>query len=157
MKTIKIADIMTNDVVNGQGICTSVWLQGCPHHCPGWHNPEAWDFNGGTEYEQDMITFEVLKAMRKNGIQRNLSILGGEPLCPQNRDFTRILSAAAKYMFPNSTIYCWTGYKLEDLDKYYLEFIDVLIDGPYLQEQRDITLPLRGSSNQRILYKGKDF
>ena len=60
-------------------------------------------------------------------------------------------------MFPNSTIYCWTGYKLEDLDKYYLEFIDVLIDGPYLQEQRDITLPLRGSSNQRILYKGKDF
>ena len=157
MKTIKIADIMTNDVVNGQGICTSVWLQGCPHHCPGCHNQEAWDFNGGTEYEQDMITFEVLKAMRKNGIQRNLSILGGEPLCPQNRDFTRILSAAAKYMFPNSTIYCWTGYKLEDLDKYYLEFIDVLIDGPYLQEQRDITLPLRGSSNQRILYKGKDF
>ena len=157
MKTIKIADIMTNDVVNGQGICTSVWLQGCPHDCPGCHNPEAWDFNGGTEYEQDMITFEVLKAMRKNGIQRNLSILGGEPLCPQNRDFTRILSAAAKYMFPNSTIYCWTGYKLEDLDKYYLEFIDVLIDGPYLQEQRDITLPLRGSSNQRILYKGKDF
>ena len=157
MKTIKIADIMTNDVVNGQGICTSVWLQGCPHHCPGCHNSEAWDFNGGTEYEQDMITFEVLKAMRKNGIQRNLSILGGEPLCPQNRDFTRILSAAAKYMFPNSTIYCWTGYKLEDLDKYYLEFIDVLIDGPYLQEQRDITLPLRGSSNQRILYKGKDF
>ena len=71
MKTIKIADIMTNDVVNGQGICTSVWLQGCPHHCPGCHNPEAWDFNGGTEYEQDMITFEVLKAMRKNGIQRN--------------------------------------------------------------------------------------
>jgi len=157
MKTIRIADIMTNDVINGQGICTSVWVQGCPHHCPGCHNPEAWNFSGGTEYEQDMITFEVLKAMRKNGLKRNLSILGGEPLCPQNRDFTRILSAAAKYMYPDSTIYCWTGYKLEDLDKHYLDFIDVLIDGPFIQEKRDITLSLRGSSNQRILYKGKDF
>ncbi len=152
MKTIRIADIITNDVINGQGICTSVWLQGCPHHCPGCHNPEAWNFDGGTLYDQDMVTFKILKIMRKNGIQRNLSILGGEPLCPQNAEFVRVLCAAARYMYPDIKIFCWTGYNLEDIHPIFLKDIDVLIDGKFELDKRDVSLPLRGSSNQRIIH-----
>ena len=64
MKTIRIADIKPNDVVDGEGICVSVWLQGCPHHCKGCHNPETWNFDGGIEYEQDMLIFQIIKTRR---------------------------------------------------------------------------------------------
>ncbi len=157
MKTIRIADIKPNDVVDGEGICVSVWLQGCPHHCKGCHNPETWNFDGGIEYEQDMLIFQIIKLLKKNNIKRDLSILGGEPLCPENREFTRSLAKAVKEEYNNIKIYCWTGYTLEQLDNQYLEDIDILIDGPFVLENRDITLKFRGSPNQRILYKGKDF
>ena len=74
MKTIKIADIMTNDVVNGQGICTSVWLQGCPHHCFKCHNPETWSQDGGKEINRTDLLEEIKKAIIKNGIIRNEKI-----------------------------------------------------------------------------------
>lgn len=157
MKLIRLADIKGNDIVDGYGVCVSVWAQGCPHHCPGCHNPETWSFDGGTEYEQSMAVFKIIQLLGKNGIERNLSLLGGEPLCPENREFFKILAAAARYIYPNIKIYCWTGYTLEELDKKYLENIDVLIDGRFELEHRDITLELRGSPNQRILYKGKDY
>lgn len=161
MKTIRIADIITNDVLNGQGICTSVWVQGCPHHCPGCHNPETWDFNGGTLRSPDSVISEVLELMGKNGVSRNLSILGGEPLCYANEEFTRNLAAAVKKKYPKAKVFCWTGSTLEVLKQKYdinvlLKDIDVLIDGPFIQEQRDITLPLRGSTNQRIIYLKKE-
>ena len=157
MKTIRIADIKPNDVVDGEGICVSVWLQGCPHHCKGCHNPETWNFNGGIEYEQDMLIFQIIKLLKKNNIKRDLSILGGEPLCPENREFTKNLAKTVKKEYNDIKIYCWTGYTLEQLDNQYLEDIDILIDGPFVLENRDITLKFRGSPNQRILYKGKDF
>ena len=157
MKTIRIADIKPNDVVDGEGICVSVWLQGCPHHCKGCHNPETWNFSGGIEYDQDMLIFKIIKLLKKNNIKRDLSILGGEPLCPENRDFTKNLAKAVKEAYNDIKIYCWTGYTLEQLDNQYLEDIDILIDGPFVLENRDITLKFRGSPNQRILYKGKDF
>lgn len=157
METIRIADIITNDVLNGQGICTSIWLQGCPHRCPGCHNPQAWDFNGGTVYYQEMLIKEILELLSRNGIKRNLSFLGGEPLCPENRDFCIALAKAAKEKYPEITIFCWTGYTIEQLDKEWLKDIDVLIDGPFIQEQRDITLYLRGSKNQRVLHQGIDY
>ena len=154
---IRLAGIEPNDTANGEGVCVSVFLQGCPHHCPGCHNPETWDFDGGEKYVIDDAIAGILKLIRANDIQRNLSILGGEPLCPENIEFTELLAAAAKKQYPNIKIFCWTGYVLEELDENKLINIDVLIDGPYQAENRDITLPLRGSSNQRVLYNGIDF
>lgn len=154
---IRLAGIEPNDTANGEGVCVSVFLQGCPHHCPGCHNPETWDFDGGEKYVIDDAITGILKLIRANDIQRNLSILGGEPLCPENIEFTELLAATAKKKYPNIKIFCWTGYVLEELDENKLINIDVLIDGPYQAENRDITLPLRGSSNQRVLYNGIDF
>lgn len=151
MKTIRLAGVTPNDVINGEGVSVSVWLQGCPHRCKGCHNPEAWDFEGGTLYNQDMLTFEILKLIEANGIQRNLSILGGEPLCPENKDFVKLLTKIVKNVYPHIKIFCWTGYNIEEIDKEYLKNIDILIDGKFEQDKRDITLKLRGSSNQRII------
>lgn len=157
MKTIRLANIELNDMNNGDGICISVWLQGCPHHCLECHNPETWSFDGGKIYYQEQVISEVLKSINKNNILRNLSLLGGEPLCPENREFSLKLAAAVKEKFPKTIVYCWTGYTLEELDTQWLENIDILIDGKYEKDLRDITLYLRGSSNQRVLRKGIDF
>lgn len=162
MKTIRLANIITNDVLNGEGICTSVWLQGCPHRCLGCHNPQTWDFNEGTVYYQEQIINNILSLLSKNGIKRNLSILGGEPLCKENIDFTLQLAEKVKQTYSDILIYCWTGYTEEELKKNYnlsekFKNIDVLIEGRFILKQRDITLKWRGSSNQHILYKNIDF
>lgn len=162
MKTIRLASIKPNDIVDGEGVCVSVWVQGCPHKCPGCHNPETWDFNGGKLYEQEVVIRDILNLIGKNGIQRNLSLLGGEPFCEENQEFCTKLAAAAHEEYPNCTIYCWTGYTFEELKKLYkldvlLKDIDILIDGRYIDSQRDITLKWRGSPNQKIRYKGFDY
>lgn len=154
---MKYAKIIKDDMINGEGVCTSFWTQGCPHHCPGCHNPETWNFYGGYEKESEILITEVLNMIEANGIQRNLSILGGEPLCQENVDFVCKLAAAAKEKYPNIKIYVWTGYLLENLKPEWLKNIDVLIDGKFEIDKRDITLKLRGSSNQRVLYKNIDF
>ena len=79
-----IAGIKENDIVDGEGVCVSVWFQGCPHQCLGCHNPETWSFNGGYEIEYEELEKQVLEAIKRNGIKRNLSLLGGEPLCEPN-------------------------------------------------------------------------
>ena len=158
---MRIAKIENNDMINGIGVCTSVWFQGCPHHCPGCHNPETWDFKGGYEISYEELEEEVLNKIGENGIIRNLSLLGGEPLCQQNIAYAQKIAAAAKERYPNIRIFCWTGSFVENIiDEYgkeVLEDIDVIIDGPFILEQRDITLPLRGSKNQRVLYNSIDF
>lgn len=158
---MRYAGLKKNDIVDGEGVCVSFWTQGCPHRCPGCHNPETWDFNGGLEKDMVELTTEIIQAIDANGVQRNLSILGGEPLCPQNIDYVIDLVNIVRTLFPNIKIFIWTGYRLEDLqDKYsesLLNKIDVLIDGPFIYSQRNITLKLRGSENQRLLYKGIDF
>lgn len=158
---MRIADIKNNDIIDGEGVCVSIWFQGCPHHCPGCHNPETWDFTGGYEIEYEELEQKILKALNANGVQRNLSLLGGEPLCNENIQYTVKLAAAAKKAYPNITIYCWTGSTYEQILKQYgstvLDNIDILIDGPFIMKQRDITLHLRGSKNQRVLIKNVDF
>ena len=158
---MRIAKIENNDMINGIGVCTSVWFQGCPHHCPGCHNPETWDFKGGYEISYEELEEEVLNKIGENGIIRNLSLLGGEPLCQQNIAYAQKIAAAEKERYPNIRVFCWTGSFIENIiDKYgkeVLEDIDVIIDGPFILEQRDITLPLRGSKNQRVLYNSIDF
>ena len=160
---MKYAGIIYDDFVNGENVCVSLWMQGCHFHCKGCHNQQTWDFNGGYEMPENFES-DVLKAISKNGIQRNFSLLGGEPLCPENRAFVCNLIKKVREAYPTIKIFVWTGYELEELraenDKAIneiLENINVLITGRFILEQRDITLPLRGSRNQKILQKGKDF
>lgn len=160
---MRYADIIYNDIVAGDGLCVSFYTQGCPHHCPGCHNPETWNFDGGKEFKPDLID-DILKGLTAQDIERSFCILGGEPLCGENLFLTTLLVKTVKEQKPDTKIYIWTGYTYEELIKstsphmkIILDNIDVLIDGPFIQEERDITLALRGSKNQRILYKNIDF
>ena len=159
----RYAGLITNDFANGVGTCVSFWTQGCPHHCPGCQNPETWDFNGGKEVPTDMRG-QIIKAICANDIIRNFSVLGGEPLCEENLDEVDKIITSVRMAFPQIKIFVWTGYVLDELVKknderinHILSQIDVLIDGPFIEAERDITLELRGSKNQRILYHGVDF
>ena len=159
----RYAGLMTNDFANGTGVCVSFWTQGCPHHCKGCQNPETWDFEGGLELPTD-IRGQIIKAICANGITRNFSVLGGEPLCPQNIEEVDQIITSVRAAFPQIKIFVWTGYTLEELQKEknehiinILSKIDILIDGKYEEKQRDITLELRGSKNQHILQRGIDF
>ncbi len=159
----KYAGLMTNDFVNGEGVCVSYFTQGCPHRCKGCFNPETWDFNGGKDLPAD-IRGQIIKAICANGITRNFPVLGGEPLCEENVEEVDNIIIGVRTAFPNIKIFVWTGYTLEQLTiknnphiNNILTHIDVLIDGPFIESQKDLTLKLRGSKNQRILYKGIDF
>lgn len=153
----KIAGIYWDDTAAAPGISLSVYFSGCHFHCPGCHNPEAQNFNYGQELTADLIK-EILVKLQKNGVKRRLSILGGEPLNPENRQAVADLIHVCKDTYPDLIIYIWTGYTIDELlaetnadIKYILKHITCLIDGRYEQDKRDTTLPLRGSSNQRII------
>jgi len=157
------AGLNTNDFANGKGVCVSLFVQGCPHHCPGCFNPETWNFEGGEELPSD-IRGQIIKAISENGITRNFSILGGEPLCEENIEEIDNIITSVRTAYPHIKIFVWTGYVLEELQRknneiinHILSQIDVLIDGPFIEAEQDITLELRGSKNQRILNKGIDF
>ena len=147
---------MPNDFVNGIGVSVSYWAQGCPHQCPGCHNPETWDFNGGKPLPANIIE-QLKEAITANGIQRNFSVLGGEPLAEENKETVNQIIQAIKESFPDITICLWTGYTLEELRNMndptisnILSNINALIDGRYEQDQRDVSLMMRGSRNQKI-------
>ena len=159
---MRYAGILENDFVNGQDVCVSFWCQGCPLHCPGCHNPQTWDFESGLEATEDDIIDHILQALKANNIQRNLSILGGEPMCKQNIDFIILLLFQVKKVYPNIKIYLWSGYTLEQLQvmaKFnkniynVLNNIDMLAAGPFILTERDITLPFVGSRNQKVYFK----
>lgn len=150
MKFIKIKD---NDIANGVGITMSLWTQGCPHHCKGCFNTETWDFNKGKEFTELDLKY-IFDNINKNDIYRDLSILGGEPLCPQNIEGVINLCKEFKKIYPNKKIYIWTGYTLEefnDTQKSILKYIDVIVDGKFIEEKRNLSLKLRGSENQRVI------
>lgn len=150
MKFIKIKD---NDIANGVGITMSLWTQGCPHHCKGCFNMETWDFNKGKEFTELDLKY-IFDNINKNDIHRDLSILGGEPLCPQNIEGVINLCKEFKKIYPNKKIYIWTGYTLEEFDdtqKSILKYIDVIVDGKFIEEKRNLSLKLRGSENQRVI------
>ena len=153
---MRYAGIIKNDVAAGKGVNVTFFVQGCPFQCPGCHNPQTWDFGGGKEFTNETLD-EVVKSINANGVQRNLSIMGGEPLCPENLFLTTLVITTVKEHFPDVKVYVWTGYTYEELEKrqdkteWVLNNIDYLIDGPFIYSERDITLPMRGSRNQRIL------
>lgn len=151
---MRYAGFMPNDFINGTGVSVSVWVQGCPFHCKGCHNPQTWDFKGGYEEDEDVIIQKIAEALDANGVQRNLSILGGEPLCESNIWFVDKLIHWFRENYPQRRIYLWTGYVYENMNPHQHKLClecDAIIEGQYIESKRDVSLKLRGSSNQRII------
>jgi anaerobic ribonucleoside-triphosphate reductase activating protein len=155
--TMRYSGLIRNDLAAAPGVSVTFFTQGCPHRCKGCHNPETWDFDGGKEFTPKVLD-EIYKALRANNIQRNFCIMGGEPLCEENLLLTYLVLNEVKTRFPEVKVYIWTGYYYEDLIKrgsthikQILDMTDVLIDGPYIDTERDTTLQMRGSSNQSII------
>lgn len=139
------------DISNGPGVRVSIFMQGCEFHCNNCFNPETWDFKAGEEFNEDTIN-KVLKLSDKDYIV-GLSILGGEPMHPKNIEGTTLLAKAFKEKYPNKNIWVWSGYLFDkDLkDKEVLKYIDVLVDGRFVESLADPTLKWKGSSNQRVI------
>ena len=154
---MKYSGLILNDITAAPGLCVSFFTQGCPHRCKGCHNPETWSFEGGLEFTSDTLN-EIINGLTAQDIQRNLCIMGGEPLCDENAFLTYLVVKEVKEKVPEAKIYIWSGYTYEELKsklhpkiREILETIDFLIDGPYIEEERDVTLEMRGSRNQRII------
>ena len=148
---MKYNKIRKMDISNGPGVRVSIFMQGCAFHCENCFNKETWDFNGGTDFTEETIK-KVLDLCDKDYIV-GLSILGGEPMHPNNIDGTTALAKAFKEKFPNKNLWIWSGYLFDkDLkDKEVLKYIDVLVDGEFHEEEKDLSIIFRGSRNQRII------
>ena len=151
------AQLRPIDVANGPGVRVSLFVSGCTHACPGCFNPEAWDFGYGQPFTQ-IEAEQVLDALAKPYV-KGFSLLGGEPFHPRNQKAVLDLVRQVRERFPNKDIWCYTGYLYEDLladrvgeyGRALLEQLDVLVDGPFIEAQKDLTLRFRGSANQRII------
>ena len=139
------------DIANGPGVRVSIFMQGCEFHCKNCFNQETWGFDGGEEFTDETIE-KVLNACDKEYIE-GLSILGGEPMHPKNIEGTTKLAKAFKEKFPNKTLWVWSGFTFEKYlkDKPVLNYVDILVDGQYVDELHNPTLKWKGSSNQRVI------
>ena len=154
------ADIKKIDIANGEGIRVSIFVSGCNHHCKGCFNQCAWDFNYGKKFTDDEIN-KVINYLNHDYIS-GLSLLGGEPLEKTNQEGLLPLVKKVKEKFPNKNIWCYTGFDFEKdivgnmvkenkTTKELLKYIDVIVDGKFEENKKDIKLQFRGSSNQHIL------
>ena len=157
---MKYAGIVHSDMANGPGVRVSVFVSGCRNACPGCFNPEAQSFDYGLTFGNDAVD-TVIRALDRPEIQ-GLTVLGGEPLEPENQHMLLRLLQRAKMAHPEKDIWLYTGFTYESLRspdsranteylKWILELVDVLVDGPFMQDLRDLTLKFRGSSNQRLI------
>ena len=154
------ATIKPHDTADGYGVRVSLFVSGCTHHCKGCFNSEAWDFNYGTPYTQETEN-EIISLLNRDYI-RGLSLLGGEPMEPQNQAVIVNLIKRVKQELPTKDIWCYSGYTLDkdlcdggrahtSVTDEILHNIDVLVDGRFVVELKDLTLKFRGSSNQRLI------
>ncbi len=154
------ADIKKADIANGLGVRVSVFVSGCNHHCKNCFNEEAWDFNYGKEFTEEQVE-QVINELDHPYVS-GLSLLGGEPLEHVNQKGLLPLVKKVKEKFPEKDIWCYTGFKFDEdvVDKMcknweetpeLLSYIDVMVDGKFEEEKKDIRLKFRGSSNQRII------
>lgn len=147
MKYLKISNF---DTANGLGIGNVLWVSGCSHHCPQCHNPQTWDKNAGEEFTEEVLD-SLLDKLKRPFIKR-LTLSGGDPLFLGNRDEITNVVRKVKKNFPNIKIWCYTGYLWEEVkDLPCMDYIDVLVDGEFKIDLKDITLPFCGSSNQRVI------
>lgn len=148
------------DIANGEGVRVSLFVSGCTHHCKNCFNEEAWDFWYGKPFTKD-TELEIMDALSADYIN-GLTLLGGEPFEPENQKVLLPFLRRVRERFPEKDIWCYTGYSLErelladsrarcECTDEMLSFIDVLVDGRFVEELKDISLPFRGSSNQRII------
>ena len=155
------ATIKNCDIANGPGVRVSLFVSGCNHHCKGCFNREAWDFSYGQPFTQATID-EILKLMEPSYIQ-GLTLLGGEPFDPRNQEAVVQLLRAVKKVYPEKSIWAFTGYlfdrdilpgKLGDpqITREYLSYLEVLVDGPFVEEKKNLSLRFRGSENQRLIH-----
>ena len=151
------SQLITCDTANGEGVRTSLFVSGCTNHCPGCFNQEAQDFNYGKLYTQD--TENILLDCVKQPYISGLSILGGDPLCQDDMGLLTLNFLAHKVHSLGKTVWLWTGFKWEDfnftnnfsLQSLLLSACDVVVDGPFIEAEKDLTLAFRGSRNQRII------
>lgn len=151
-KPLRVSGVVQESIVDGPGIRYVVFVQGCPHHCPGCHNPQTHPFEGGTLADLD----EIVGQVAENPLLRGVTLSGGEPFC-QPEPLCRL---AGRIHALGKDVMVYSGYTLEQLlamgaaQPAVLDLLyacDTLVDGPYLEAERDLTLPFRGSANQRIL------
>lgn len=138
------------DIANGPGVRVSLFVSGCRNRCEGCFQPETWSFTYGKEFGSETL-LELLMMLGEPNVA-GLSILGGDPFEEENRDEVLNICKAVKFSYPEKDIWVWTGYLWEDLkDLPVMKYIDVLVDGPFEKDKKDLTLFYRGSSNQRVL------
>ena len=156
------ATIKWTDIANGEGVRISLFVSGCTHHCKNCFNQVAWDFSYGEVFD-DVVAETIFKHLESPFIA-GISLLGGEPLEPQNQISLLPFVRECKRRFPQKSIWCYTGYVLDEKEgvlcekhkntpctKELISLFDVLVDGPYIEEQKDIRLKFRGSANQRVI------
>jgi anaerobic ribonucleoside-triphosphate reductase activating protein len=159
-KCMNYAQIKNNDIANGPGIRVSLFVSGCTHRCPGCFNEVAWDFDYGQPFTQD--TIEMILTMISPDRIRGLTLLGGEPFEPQNQGPVLELLREIKKKYPQKSIWAFSGYLFDrdilagrlgdwQVTKEYLSYLDVLVDGPFIQSQKNLSLRFRGSENQRLI------
>ena len=159
---MKYATIKWTDIANGEGVRISLFVSGCTHHCKNCFNQIAWDFNYGEDFGVD-VQNKIIKELSNNYIA-GISLLGGEPLEPQNQEALFPFIKRVRAVYPNKTIWCYTGFVLDEktgalkeihknipVTKTLISMFDVLVDGAYVEELKDIRLKFRGSSNQRVI------
>ena len=148
---MRYANIKNLDISNGPGIRVSLFVSGCRRHCKGCFNEVAQSFEYGTRFGSETLA-DLLRLLSNPHI-KGLSVLGGEPLEPENRDTVLDICKAVRVAFgAKKTIWMWTGYSWEDVkDLPVMEYLDVLVDGPFVEEQKNLCLPYCGSENQRVI------
>ena len=143
-------NITHDDMLNGDGLRVVLWVAGCTHHCKNCQNPETWDINGGIPFDNEAKE-EIFNDLKKDYIS-GITFSGGDPLHPKHRKQVLELAKEIKEKFPTKTVWCYTGFLYEEVkDIENLKYVDVLVDGEFKEELKDVNLPWVGSSNQRII------
>lgn len=144
------AHITKDDMLNGEGLRVTLWVTGCPHHCDGCHNAWSWNPDEGKHFDHEAY-LELINELKHDYID-GITFLGGEPLAPYNLDTVTSIAKTVREQFPKKTIWCYTGYQYEDIEKYdIMKYLDVLVDGPFIKDLKDEKLHWKGSSNQRVI------
>lgn len=143
-------NITTDDMLNGEGLRTVLWVAGCSHHCPGCHNPITWEIQGGIPFDE-AAKEELFEKLRPDHIS-GLTLSGGDPLHPENRREIELLMKEIREQFPDKTIWLYTGYLWEEIRELPAAALaDVVVDGPFIEAEKDAALHWKGSCNQRVI------